>query len=1219
MEKPARSCNPPPGEGRSETPIADSSKFAALDAIDEPISVVDKNLIVVFVNKKLRSALGELRGTKCSDGPLASPEICASCPVTGDWDYDKGSYVRLGRDSLGRTLEFTVTKYLDDATGEPYWVSIEHDLTEKIDYENRLRMLAASLDQMAEAVCVSDLEGNLLYVNKAYITLTGYDEKHVSSLSVTDGAKPVAGSSTMQAIMKAATAKDWQGEMTGLRREGSRYYTFVEAKPVRDEEGKVVGVVGILQDVTKLKDEKVEYEKYLKELESKMEVRTTELARKVSQLTTINKISRVVTSLLDLDELINEYVKSIAQGFGYRHVSYFMMDKERGDLYFRSGYGWQMDSVPRDSRQKLKEGLIGHAAYYGETLVSGDVENDPRYVRRDLIGTKSELSVPVTFRGEILGVLDVQSDVRDAFTRNDVTTLEMLGDMLATSIVNARMFTESKEREAALSVLDRISKQISYRLEPGVILDQVVRDAATLLKAEKAMVGLVDPTGKMLNFVASYKFDREKLAKFQFYSDRGVTGRALRSLKTETVNDYIADPDSSERDAEVFAIKSIVSAPMAIEGRGIGVINVYNRHGGKPFTKGDALFLSSLADHAAIALENANLLTSLNQRVHSQLALLETAISMQRQIETSSIYDMVSDKLREVVWYDELTFYKVDHDRKTIIPATSRGPYFEQVMAEEFPMDIGVTGWVARTGKAQLINDAQSDPRSVSVAGTPEEKEAMMAIPLAGKDRVAGVLCVYRRGENFFSDAEFEIAQLFANQASVALENSELYRAREVFLNDSRKKVEQMSKVLELTTSVMYMDDLERLLQRVADSAVQSFGFRRASVGVLDSERDVFVIEGCSGFPSWFTRKTERPAVKILEDMQDQFRIGSDGYYVPVEKQEYGIDAFFYLANPERASKPREAPDVWHERDILVFALKDRNGRLSGFLEVDEPVDLKIPTVDHIEVLEILVGIASIAIENTRAYEKQVLAVNEIALLNDLMTHDINNFNQGIMGYIELLLEDKRLDDNQRRYAERALLQVRNNARLIDNIRKLAKVRAMTGEDFALTDVHAAIAEAISSVTKTITERKITVVSTIPPGTHYVMANQFLSELFFNVISNAVKFDTSLRVRTDVNIAEEASSQGEFWVVSVTDRGRGIPDDRKKVVFERFATGMTGVKGFGIGLSIVSALVEKYGGRIWAEDRIKGDFSKGSVFKIALPKAKTATTEPSAETPTASK
>jgi len=713
----------------------------------------------------------------------------------------------------------------------------------------------------------------------------------------------------------------------------------------------------------------------------------------------------------------------------------------------------------------------------------------------------------------------------------------------------------------------------------------------------------VDQTGKKLSFVASYRFDRSKMADLEFYSERGVTGRALRSLKTEVVNDYLADPNASERDAKLFDIRSIVSAPLTIEGRGIGAVNVYNKLGGNPFTKGDALFLSSLADHAAIALENANLLTSLNQRVHSQLTLLETAISMQRQIDTSSIYDLVADKLREVVWYDELTFYKVNQDRKTISPIVSRGPYTEQVMAEEFSMDVGVTGWVARTGKAQLVNDSISDPRSELVAGTPEEKEALIVVPLAAKDTIVGVLVAYRRGDNTFTDAEFEIVQLFGNQASVALENSELYSTREQLLRDSRRKVEQMAKVLELTTSVMYMDDLERLLQRVADSAVQSFGFRRAMVGVYDSERDVFVVEGQSGYPAWFKTKLERPGASIMEDMKDDFKIGASGYFVPFEKQEYDIDAFFYLAHPESATRPREAPGVWHERDILIFALKDRRGRLSGFLGVDEPVDLRIPTVDHIEVLEILVGIASIAIENARVYEKQVLAVNEIALLNDLMTHDINNFNQGIMGYIELLLEDKRLDDNQRRYAERALLQVRNNARLIDNIRKLAKVRAMVGDDLAPMDLYDTIQEAVATVTKVSDERKITVISTVSPKAHYVMANQFLHELFLNVISNAVKFDSSTKVRADVHVSEETTAQGEFWVISIVDRGRGIPDDRKRVVFERFATGVTGIKGFGLGLSIVRAIVDKFGGRIWVEDRVPGDFSKGSVFKVALPKA----------------
>lgn len=1205
MNNSARSSTPQLGDDGSETPLADSSRFAAFDGIAEPISVVDRYLRIVFVNSKLRSVFGDLRGMRCSESPLSSPEICARCPVKGDWDYDARPYVRTAKDDNGRLIEMTVTKYVDGSSGESFWISIERDVTDKLDYENKVQLLAVSFDQMAEAVCVSDLDGKLLYVNKAYVSLTGYDEKQASStMSVPDSQKPGASGSTIQAIMRAAAQKGWHGEMTGLRRDGTRYYTYVEAKPVRDVDGRTIGVVGILQDVTKLKSEKTEYEKYLKELEAKMEARTVELAKKVSQLTTINKISRVVTSLLDLDELINEFVKSISQGFGYRHVIFMMMDRERGDLFFKSGYGANMDAVPKDLRQKLKDGLIGNAAYYGETLVSGDVDQDPRYIRKGLIGTKSELCVPVTFRGEILGVLDVQSDVKDAFTKNDVNTLEMLGDMLATSIVNARVFTESRERETALSIIDRISKQISYRLEPNVILEQVAKDAANLLKAEKAMVGLVDSTGKKLSFVASYRFDRSKMSGMQFFADKGVTGMALRSLKTEVVNDYLADPNASERDGKLFDIRSIVSAPLMIEGRGIGVINVYNKLGGKPFTKGDALFLSSLADHAAIALENANLLASLNQRVHSQLTLLETAVSMQRQIETSSIYDLVADKLREVVWYDELTFYRVDHDRKTISPVVSRGPYSEQVMAEEFPMDVGITGWVARTGKAQLVNDSLTDPRGVPVAGTPQEREAMMAIPMIAKETVVGVLVVYRKGENTFTDAEFEIVQLFANQASVALENSELYRSREQLLSDSRRKVEQMSKVLELTTSVMYMDDLERLLQRVADAVVQSFGFRRALVAVFDAERDVFVVEGQSGYPPWFKAKLERPASRILQDMQDQFKIGSSGYYVPFEKQEYDIDSFFYLAHPERATQPRAAPDLWHERDILMFALKDRNGRLSGCLEVDEPFDLRIPTADHIEVLEILVGIASIAIENARAYEKQVVAVNEIALLNDLMTHDINNFNQGIMGYIELLLEDKRLDDNQRRYAERALLQVRNNARLIDNIRKLAKVRAMSVDDFELIDLHEPIQEAIAAVSKISSgERKITIVSTVQPKTHYVMANQFIHELFMNIISNAVKFDSSMKVRADVSIVEETTTQGRFWVVSVTDRGRGIPDDRKRVVFERFATGVTGIKGFGLGLSIVKSIVDKFNGRIWVEDRVAGDFSKGSVFKIALPMA----------------
>jgi signal transduction histidine kinase len=287
-----------------------------------------------------------------------------------------------------------------------------------------------------------------------------------------------------------------------------------------------------------------------------------------------------------------------------------------------------------------------------------------------------------------------------------------------------------------------------------------------------------------------------------------------------------------------------------------------------------------------------------------------------------------------------------------------------------------------------------------------------------------------------------------------------------------------------------------------------------------------------------------------------------------------------------------------------MSVFKDRNDRLTGYLLVDEPADWKIPTLNQIEVVEILAGIASIAVDNAKAYEKQVMAANEIALLNDLMTHDINNFNQGIMGYIELLLEDKRLDAGQRRYAERALAQVKNNARLIDNIRKLAKIRMLSDSELVPMDLQKAVAEAITYVVSVAApDRRVNITNQLLIDTHFVMASQFMNDLFQNLLSNSLKFDSSKRVRIDVTISEEVTPHGSSWIVSVIDRGRGIPDDRKMVVFERFATGVTGIKGFGLGLSIVKSIVDKFGGRIWVEDRVIGDYTKGTVFKIKLPKA----------------
>jgi len=1157
---------------------------------------------IVYLSPALKEVYGDLVGKKCFETALASEDVCRSCPVARGMEHSTFPFTRTARFPDGTIWELTVTRYEDEDTGEVLYFSFERDVTESVSKEQFLVNLYSSVDQMAEAIMVMDVNGNMAYINKAFEALMGISKEDAAKCSTSSTAVlPV--DFDVSRVLRESLDNGWSGDVTLGVKNGLPTIVHIDAKPVKDSQGHPLGIVGVFRNVTREKSEKVELEKYKSQLEKKMEARTAELARRVSQLTTINKISRVVTSILDPDELMAEFTKSIAAGFGYQHVVVMAMDKERGELHFRAGHGAKMPEVSRNLKLKLKEGIIGHAAFFSETLVTGDVEADPRYITKGIRTTKSELAIPILFRGDLIGVLDIQSDTKDAFTRNDVTLLEMLTDILATAIVNARTFTESKEREHALTVLDRISKQISFRQEPSVILDQVARDAAALLKGEKAMVGLREDLTNRLQWVASYNVDRPVLEKLEFSAAKGVTGRALSRLKAEVVNDYLADPDVSVRDAEIFKIKSIVSAPLIIEGRGIGIVNVYNRLGDGKFSRNDAIFLSSLADHAAIALETSNLMNSLNQRVRSQLALLDIALSMQRQIEIGGTYEYVADKLREVVWYDSITFYKIDYENGTLLPVHARGSYADQVMSETFPVGEGITGHVAKTGKAELVNNTTSDARATQVEGTPIEPEAIMAIPLRGREQLIGVLTIYREGGRTFTPADFEIVQLFANQAAVAVENSELYLTEERLLGESRTKVAQMSRVLELTTSVMYMDDLDKLLSNLVNAIVKSFGFKRAAVSLLDLGKNVFVNRALAGFPDWVGVGRMVPAERVLEDMKDEFKIGETTYYVKYENQDYGIEEFDFIAHPELANVPRSAPDAWHERDILIFTLKDRSGRLNGYLLVDEPYDLKIPTTEQIEVLEVLAGIASIGLENSGLYEKQVFAVNEIALLNDLMTHDINNFNQGIMGYIELLLQDKRLDEGQKRYAEKALVQVRNNARVIDNIRKLAKVRSMSEDDFTVWDLHTPVMNAVQAVSRQSPEKTIQVVPNLAKGAHFIRANNYINDLFLNVISNAVKFDTAKMVRVDVTVDEVKDTRGEFWVVSVTDRGRGIPDDRKRTVFERFATGATGVKGFGLGLSIVGTIIEKFQGRIWVEDRVRGDFTKGAVFKIMLPKA----------------
>jgi signal transduction histidine kinase len=105
------------------------------------------------------------------------------------------------------------------------------------------------------------------------------------------------------------------------------------------------------------------------------------------------------------------------------------------------------------------------------------------------------------------------------------------------------------------------------------------------------------------------------------------------------------------------------------------------------------------------------------------------------------------------------------------------------------------------------------------------------------------------------------------------------------------------------------------------------------------------------------------------------------------------------------------------------------------------------------------------------------------------------------------------------------------------------------------------------------------------------MSNDLVQDLFDNIIINAVKYDRNEEFRLE--IAHSMVDENKFWQLEFRDNGPGVPDPMKEQIFKRLARGEKSVHGSGLGLTIANEIVTRSGGKIWVEDRVKGDYSQG--------------------------
>jgi sigma-B regulation protein RsbU (phosphoserine phosphatase) len=338
------------------------------------------------------------------------------------------------------------------------------------------------------------------------------------------------------------------------------------------------------------------------------------------------EVSRVTAETLDLDKLLQNVAEIVKTVVPYDLFAILLYSEREQGLRVRHSIGHR-DEVVRSLVIPLAEGITGAAATSRMPVLVDDVTQDPRYLNA-LDAVRSELAVPMTARGKLVGVLDVQSTRVKAYSDQDRAMLRLIAARVGASIDNARLYLRVERQNRTLKTLTRLSQEFSSILNLDDLLGKIAATVRTMINYDAFSIFLIDAERKVLRHRFSVRYD-ERVNLDNIPLGKGITGAAAESRQTVRVLNTAEDPRYIASHPD---IRSEMAVPLIAQDRVVGVLDVESERIGY-FTEEHQRTLSLLAPQIASSVENARLYEELAQRERRMDQDLKAARKLQHVLQ----------------------------------------------------------------------------------------------------------------------------------------------------------------------------------------------------------------------------------------------------------------------------------------------------------------------------------------------------------------------------------------------------------------------------------------------------------------------------------------------------------------------------------------------------------------------------------------------------------
>ncbi len=561
-------------------------------------------------------------------------------------------------------------------------------------------------------------------------------------------------------------------------------------------------------------------------------------------------------------------------------------------------------------------------------------------------------------------------------------------------------------------------------------------------------------------------------------------------------------------------------------------------------------------------------------------ALYEVSSQLGSSLDLSEVLNQVMDaiiKLTDaergyIVLYDEVT-----GDLNT---AVARNVAQEKIEGQSMQVSRTVIERSVATGKGIVTNNAQEDNRfanQTSVVGF--RLRSIMCAPLRVRDRILGAVYVDNKFfSSVFDTDDLDLLITFTNQAAIAIQNARLFTRTDQALNRHLGEITLFQRIDQQLNKHL---DLDRVLRLALDWAISLTKAESGSIGLFEETEE------------------EHDRVLRLLVLTDE----ETAAVRPVIPADHPI-----LSRVLAEEKSIVIVDVTPEQSIdgtpaasqLVVPIR-QEGEIIGLITLESQQSVSLE--DDIPFLERLADRASVAINNSRLYERIQAANKAKSDFISVVTHELRLPMTSIRGYADLMHSGMAgpLNEQQQQFVE---VIRRNLKRMSDLVRDLGDINRIESGRMKFESKSFGIRETVEEVADNLKEaiagRNQTLSVEISQALPHVFADPTrISQVLTNLLSNANKYTPD-----DGHILIKVSEETDFMLVSVIDDGLGISEaDQEKLFTQFFRAESSQVReqqGWGLGLSIVKKMVEAQGGEIEFESAI----GEGSRFTFTIPLAK---------------